>query len=287
MGVATPGQPRYAATMYPIASTPFACAASSLAMLVWIVPASAFAESDKSKHHLFNPTPTSEMREFATDRPDRTETPITVDAGHFQIETDLVILTLKDGQRSAIYNYMNLKAGITNSSDLQILIPSIVRQGDQSGFGNTTVRYKINFFGNDAGSAALGIMPYLTLPTQSSTLGAARTEGGVMLPFGFAAPHGYSIGGMLQYDRVRNSVDNGFHSQFISTLTVSRRIFAGLDAYLEVFSQTEAGADWVATIDGGVIMPVTENLRFDVGANVGVTDAAEDISPFLGLSARF
>jgi hypothetical protein len=273
--------------MHPIASIPFAGAASLLLLLLSIAPRSAFAESDKSKFHLFNPTPNSEMREFATDRPDRTESPITVDAGHFQIETDLVLLTLKEGQRSTVYNYMNLKAGITNNSDLQVLIPSLVRQNSQSGFGNTTIRYKINFFGNDAGSAALGIMPYITLPTQSSTLGTARTEGGVLLPFGFDGPQGYSIGGMIQYDRVRNTGDNGFHSQFISTLALSRGLFAGLEGYLEIFSQTEAGADWVATLDGGIILPVTDNLRFDVGANVGVTDAAEDISPFLGLSARF
>lgn len=53
--------------------------------------------ADKSIYHLFNPTPVSKMREFVTDRPDRTKSPISVDAGHFQLETDLVSLTRSQG----------------------------------------------------------------------------------------------------------------------------------------------------------------------------------------------
>ena len=44
---------------------------------------------DKAKYHLLNPTPREQMREMSTDRPDKTESPYTVDAGHFQIESDL------------------------------------------------------------------------------------------------------------------------------------------------------------------------------------------------------
>src|SRR5438093_6841318 len=47
-------------------------------------------QSDKRQYHLFNPTPRAFLRELSTDRPDKTESPYTVDAGHFQIEMDLV-----------------------------------------------------------------------------------------------------------------------------------------------------------------------------------------------------
>lgn len=46
------------------------------------------SDLDKSIYNIFNPTPKDKMREFDTDRPDKIETPHTVDAGHFQIETD-------------------------------------------------------------------------------------------------------------------------------------------------------------------------------------------------------
>src|SRR5437764_10537377 len=41
---------------------------------------------DKSRYTLFDPTPKAQMREFESDRPGTTESPITVDAGHFQAE---------------------------------------------------------------------------------------------------------------------------------------------------------------------------------------------------------
>src|SRR6476619_8611242 len=44
---------------------------------------------DKSQYTLFNPTPADCMREFDPDRPDITDSPFTVDAGHIQFETGL------------------------------------------------------------------------------------------------------------------------------------------------------------------------------------------------------
>ncbi|MEE9212565.1 MAG: hypothetical protein V3U29_07920, partial [Phycisphaeraceae bacterium] len=37
--------------------------------------------ADKNGYHLFNPTPRHLMRDLSADRPDVTESPITVDAG--------------------------------------------------------------------------------------------------------------------------------------------------------------------------------------------------------------
>src|SRR5260370_32938307 len=45
---------------------------------------------DKSAFDLFNPTPAQYLRELATDDRGATETPYTVDAGHFQVEMTLV-----------------------------------------------------------------------------------------------------------------------------------------------------------------------------------------------------
>ena len=45
--------------------------------------------ADKSSYTLFNPTPDRLLRDMTTDRPDVTESPFTVDAGHIQIESNL------------------------------------------------------------------------------------------------------------------------------------------------------------------------------------------------------
>lgn len=46
---------------------------------------------------------------------------------------------------------MNLKVGVTNDSDLQVVLPTFLKRGDASGVGNLTVRYKMNLFGNEGG----------------------------------------------------------------------------------------------------------------------------------------
>src|SRR5438105_4813158 len=43
--------------------------------------------TDKMRYTLFNPTPDDAMRGMDTDRPNKTNTAHTIDAGHVQIET--------------------------------------------------------------------------------------------------------------------------------------------------------------------------------------------------------
>ena len=147
------------------------CAALSLA--------AAEEKPDKSVYHLFNPTPRHLMREMSTDRPDTTESAYTVDAGHFQVEADLLKVTrerhnvAKDHTITEALEIapLNLKVGLGNRSDLQILVPTYTalrvrdkrrRESDTvRGFGDMEVRLKNNLWGNDGGATALALMPYV------------------------------------------------------------------------------------------------------------------------------
>src|ERR1700690_3325848 len=48
---------------------------------------------DKGIYTLFNPVPENLMRDLSPDRPDGTESPFTVDAGHYQLEMDFANFT--------------------------------------------------------------------------------------------------------------------------------------------------------------------------------------------------
>src|SRR5690349_12131277 len=103
-------------------------AATLLAQVVSVV--SAAEAADKSQYHLFNPTPRDLMREMSADRPDKTESAYTVDSGHFQIESDLVVYAHDHdtANRANIsgdawsFVTLNLKAGLCNFSDLQVVL---------------------------------------------------------------------------------------------------------------------------------------------------------------------
>src|SRR5438309_1384068 len=84
---------------------------------------------DKSVFNLLNPTPTEYLRAMDRDGPGATESPYTVDAGHFQVEMTLVDYTndrksfngmTKRFEAWAIAT-MNLKLGLLNQLDAQLV----------------------------------------------------------------------------------------------------------------------------------------------------------------------
>src|SRR6185436_13756478 len=90
-----------------------------LAGLVATVPSHASAMEpapDKSGYTFSNPTPDRLLRELATDRPDVTESPFTVDAGHVQLEMDFAnfMRNRLDGTRTAEWEAapLNLRLGL-------------------------------------------------------------------------------------------------------------------------------------------------------------------------------
>src|SRR5271154_6702742 len=83
---------------------------------------------DKSSYNLFNPVPVALMRELQPDRPDETESPYTVDAGHFQLEMDFANCTYdqSDGITTKAWNVVpfNLRIGLLNQMELNLIYDS-------------------------------------------------------------------------------------------------------------------------------------------------------------------
>ncbi|WP_228414739.1 hypothetical protein [Chryseobacterium sp. G0201] len=71
-----------------------------------------------------------------TDRPDVTESPYTIDAGHIQYETDIIRLIKEKPDlletSTLLINQANLKIGITGSTAIQIGFQTYGRQKEQT-----------------------------------------------------------------------------------------------------------------------------------------------------------
>ena len=223
------------------------------------------APADKSGYTLFNPTPRAQMRELSTDRPDQTESPYTVDAGHWQIELDFATYTLdRDaGVRTETWNVapVNVKLGLTNTTDLQVMFDSYSRESVRTGgatattkdWGDLTLRLKHNLWGNDGGDTALALMPFVKIPLDTGDTG------------------------------------NDLHAEWVNTVTFSHDLTSRLGGYVEFVSvhSAESGADWVAQFDAGLTYAVSDDIQLDGGCNFGLTRSAPDVQPFLGVSLRF
>jgi hypothetical protein len=81
---------------------------------------------DKSAYSLFNPTPTDAMRAFAPERPSKILNPFTVDAGHFQIESDILNYTHANTGAEGTQLFQTadptIKLGLTNSIDFELVL---------------------------------------------------------------------------------------------------------------------------------------------------------------------
>lgn len=271
--------------------------------LAGVVPGAGESQPDKSGYSLFRPVPESLMREMETDRPDKTESAYSVDAGHYQIEMDLLSYTYDRSKhettKALSVASTNLKIGILNNVDLQIVVESYNTQRikdratgetmDVSGFGDLTLRSKINLWGNDGGPTALAVLPFLKIPTAKSGLGNGATEGGVIFPFAMDLPNEWGLGAQVEVDRNRDSSDSGYHQEFSQTVTVSHDLIGKLAGYVELFSNvsTESHSAWIATFDFGFTYSISRDVKLDAGMNVGLTEAADDFNPFIGLSMRY
>ena len=258
---------------------------------------------DKSRYNLFTPVPPEFMRELTPDRPDKTESPYTVDAGHFQVEIDFANFThdRTDGVTTRSWNIapVNFKVGLLKNADLQLVFDNYLhtRTEDksagattvQSGVGDLTARLKLNLWGNDGGATAFGLLPFVKFPTSTGQLGNHAVEGGIIFPLAIKLPHDFDLGLETSVSFLQNESDHRYDEEFFNSVTLGHALVGNLGGYLEFFSSlsTERHAGWVGTVDVGLNYALTKNAQLDCGCNFGVTRAADDLNPFAGITLRF
>jgi hypothetical protein len=258
--------------------------------------------ASKSGYHLFRATPNDLLRDLSTDRPDLTESPYTVDAGHVQLEMDLVAYARDDEGDTRAQSWgvapINLKLGLTPSADLQIIVETHRHDRatdfktdirvDASGFGDVTVRLKRNLWGNDAGATAFALMPFVKIPTADDDIGNGAVEGGLILPLAIGLPSGFGFGVMGEVDWLEDSDGEGHHAEWVGTATVGRDVAGPFGAFVEIAAaaRPEREGDTIATFDVGVTAALSANAQLDGGVLLGITDEADDRAFFLGLSLR-
>lgn len=276
-----------------------------LGLLLLLFPVQAqnsFNKSDsvryrKQQYSLFQPVPGALLRPMSTDRPDVTESAYSVDAGHFQVETDVVRFGVRRfgfnaSQEELALNHANLKLGLTTNLDAQLVVESYTIQTERgdtpaksAGFGDLTLRMKYNLRGNDGGRYALAVMPFLKIPTGRAT-GNRAWEGGVVVPFAGSLPHQWSFGSQLQTSLIRDDESGRNCLELSPAVTVGHDLYRTLGGFVELAGRWDIREHSKAlTLNGGPIWRVTDNLQLDIGFNYALT-ARPETTYFMGLSIR-
>jgi hypothetical protein len=261
----------------------------------------------KSEYSLFDPTPAGQMRAFTPERPAQAFSPYTVDAGHFQYESDFFNYTHTNYLGAGTLSYLaadpTIKLGLTNSIDFEVelngylnssthdnLTGALISNGH--GFGDTIFKIKYNVLGNDGGTFALALIPFVKAPSAAPGLGNGVVEGGLIAPLQINLPRDYTLILQTELDALKNANDARRHANFVNLVCVSHDlpfISKDLSASVEFRSAvgTDAGTPAVYTFDLGLAYLILPNVQLDAGANLGLTKASPDMNVYTGISARF
>lgn len=276
-----------------LSSTALACVALSTA-----------ARADD--YSLFNPVPDDSLRPFCTDRPTKNTGVCTIDAGHFQIESDIFNATFdrQDGVTTDTFLFTNpnLKLGLTDNTDIELNfapyeVESVTERGSRSedsfsGFGDMFLHLKVNFAGNSGGDFGIAIDPYLKAPTASDHLGNGSVEGGLPVPMSFAINSALQLSVTPELDILKDAASDGHHAQFqmpvgltysiSSTVTLSGEVWGAFNN--DPLDETnQYSADFAATWQP----PGTKDLQLDVGANFGLNKNTPGTQVYAGISKRW
>jgi hypothetical protein len=239
---------------------------------------------------------------ICTDRPSKSNYACTVDAGHFQYESDLVnTSSLRQGdETTTIWLILNptLKYGLTDNLDVEANMTAleILRTQDTPGTSATLIgvsdlylRVKYEFI-NLPKVVQAAIIPYLKAPTGRAGIGDGAVDGGLLLPINYEPNPLLTLTLMPEADAYPNSVGAGQHLNTSEVFTLAFNLPRNLTLY------TELWADWnldpartirQCSADLALAFGLTDYLQVDGGVNRGLNAATPQVQGYLGLSQKF
>jgi hypothetical protein len=270
----------------------------------------ATTQPSKWEYNLLNPTPSDQLRGMDTDRPNVTNTPHTIDAGHLQIEAGIIDYAYfrDDSPGNNVreddldFGQFNFRLGVLNNLEINAVVDAydLVQVHDYDAgtsfragsFGDTVIGGKLNLWGDESGDSAwetaMAIQPQFKLPTARNNVGNGYFEFEVDAPFLMNLPAGFHLGLQPGVSYERNSDDSGYVTGFPMSISVDRVVVGNLDVYVEYASDvtTEKHVETEQTIDVGGTYPLTDNIVLDTGVNLGLNRASNNVEVLAGISVR-
>ncbi|WP_187631973.1 transporter [Hymenobacter lutimineralis] len=242
---------------------------------------------DSAHFNLFKPVPRTQLRPLRPDRPGVTESPFTVDAGHFQLETDALRLinSREDGKQQRTWKaaYAVAKLGLSRRTDVQLEVPlyKIAKERPapdapwqrQASFGDMAFRLKHNFLGDDQqGPVALATIAYTRLPTS----GQGAVEGGLIVPMNVELPHKWNFDVQLESDLNYDQEAHSHYVRVMPSVALDHEFTEMFSFLVEGVTQWDAHhAGWRSSLNLAPIISIGENFQADLGTHLALSREAE------------
>lgn len=231
--------------------------------------------------------------ELVTDRPDFTESSLTIAPGFLQFESGFALESSVAGgskSRSLAVPSALLRVGLTQRVELRLGGDGFVseRTGGTrtSGYSDFEAGVKVRLLDEAHAGFDMSIIPMASLPTGSDSFSSGAVDPTLKLTFARSLPASLDVTGNVNFSSLTD--DAGRFRQTAFSVSFGHDLVAGFGGFAEIygFSPLERGGRTATTFDAGVTHPIGGDLQLDLSAGYGLTAAAPEWSFGFGFAIR-
>jgi hypothetical protein len=238
---------------------------------------------------------------LATDRPDFTETSVTVGYGVAQLETGYTFTYDSEGDdrvRSHSFPESLLRVGMFaewfewridwNYAEERVEIGGV--EDTASGAEDLGLGMKFALTPQERLLPETALVLQMTVPTGSSAFTADEVLPGFNFLYGWDITDEWSTGGSTQLNGAVDDVTADRYVEFAQSWTVGHPLNERIGSYVEWFMFAPSSADTNRPehyFNGGFTVLFGDNVQWDIRAGVGLNEAADDFFAGTGLSMRY
>lgn len=244
---------------------------------------------------------------MVTDRPDFTESTLTVPRGRAQVELGYTyVYDEEDGVRAGdhVFPESLLRVGLAKDWELRVfwlggsLTESMFRETNdagrrvdvkdhEDGATDMSIGFKYHIREQDGWIPDMGVIGEVSIPTGTRSKTSGDVDPGAKFLWSYTLTDRLSLSGNFNI-----AVPTGEKGRFFQTAASVSMGYAWTDwmgSYVEYFGiyPNDRGSDCAHTVNGGFTFPITDNLQFDVRVGVGLNEEADDLFAGSGLAIRF
>jgi hypothetical protein len=236
-----------------------------------------------------------------TDRPDFTESPVTVGMGVVQLEAGYTFTydDNDDGNVSEhsypeslfrigmLAEWFELRLGWNYGNSAE----TVFGGGNESlaGAEDLYVGGKLALTPQSGCLPETGVIVQATVPTGSSSFTTDEIMPGVNYVYGWDVTDDFSCGGGTQANRALDDNGEDYYVEFAQSITTGYGWTDELGTYAEWYMFAPAGAETSRNqqyFNTGVTYLISDNIQWDIRVGVGLNDAADDFFTGTGFSIR-
>lgn len=223
-----------------------------------------------------------------TDRPDFTESPVSVARGVIQLEGGYTLAGVR-GTRSHSLGEILVRVGVGGPLELRFGVNSYQIAGGspaRRGMEDSAIGAKLEMVEAAGARPTIGLIVGASLPTGARAFRSETVEPEAVVAMGWALPGGWSAGSNVGF--LLGASDAGEDNQWLGSLTVGRGVGGGpLAVFAEAYGFAEAAGGFEVFVDGGVTMSLGEHMQLDMRVARQVHGLTRETHIGVGIARRW